>query len=100
MAGFVGKLEVGETLSAAPYLAGPWREFSRASIRADEEYRLEGADAEYAVIVTAGDGLASVGEHQEPFNVGSAFVVGLGSNLRLRAGTSRVELFVTTVDAH
>lgn len=98
MAGYVGEIALGETLSAKPYFTGAWREFSREQVPPGATREFDAADAEYAVIVVSGSGTAKVGSRSQTFDAGSSFTVGYRSLLVLTTGPGPVELFVTTLD--
>ena len=98
MPGYVGKLAPGQTLSARPYLAGSWREFSRIRLEPGEERLFDAGTAEYSVIVISGDGTAEVAGRSQSYDGGASFTVGYRAQLRLTAGEGPVELFVTTLD--
>ena len=98
MAGWVGRIDEGETLSAAGHFAGPWREFSRRTVQPGETFAFDAADAEYAVIVMSGTGEAEVGARTLAIRPGSSLTIGYRAQVVIRATDEPVEVFITTVD--
>jgi quercetin dioxygenase-like cupin family protein len=98
MAGWVGRLEPGQTLDARPHFHGPWRDFRRVIVEASEEIVFEASDCEYAIFVMSGTGEATIGAQARPLTPGSALTVGYRARLQATAGDGPVELFVTTLD--
>lgn len=98
MAGFMGRLESGETLAAAQYFEGPWRSFSRTTIEPGDERDFAAVDAEYSIFVMSGEGVGRVGTQTHAMNPGTAFTVGFGAKLTLAATDGPVEIFVTTLN--
>jgi hypothetical protein len=98
MAGYVGRIEPGETLDAAEHFKGPWRNFRRITIDAGQERLFDAVDAEYSIFVMSGEGRGKFGGQSYPVNEGAAFTVGYRAALTLVAGDGPVEVFVTTLD--
>lgn len=97
MAGFVTVLQPGQTLAAADYFAGPWREFRRVRIESGGRETVAGDGTESAVFVMSGSLTARVGGTDTPLRAGGALTVGLGSSVELSAGADGAELFITTL---
>ncbi len=98
MAGYVGRLEPGQTLQAGDHFKGPWRSFSRTTIEAGQEQTFNASDAEFSIFVMSGHGQSVIGSQAQPVSPGSALTVGYRAQLTLRADDSPVEVFVTIVD--
>lgn len=103
MAGYVGRLQLGETLSPEPYLQGPWKGFQRQLILAGDEYTLGAAAEEYSVFVTEGTGTVLIGDVRNRATTGTAITIGAGAAATFRADDGMLQLFITilrTPDAH
>lgn len=99
MAGYVGRLEPNETLSAGGHFAGPWRDFRRITVAAGESREFHATDAEYSIFVMNGAGTSTCGGQSRPADPGAALTVGYRALLTIAADASQdVELFVTTLD--
>jgi hypothetical protein len=98
MAGWVGRLEVGETIDANAHFNGPWRNFQRLRVGAGERLTFAGTDCEYSIFVTDGGGSATVGNQARPLTTGAALTVGYRASVDVAAGEEGMEMFVTTLD--
>ena len=98
MAGYVGRLESGDTLDASSYFTGPWRCFSRKVVDPGQTETFDAARAEYAIFVMSGEGTATVGTTTQRVDPGSALTVGYRASLVITAGGGPLELFVTTLN--
>ena len=98
MAGYVGRLESGDTLDASSYFTGPWQCFSRRVVDPGQTETFDAARAEYAIFVISGEGDAAVGTTTQKVDPGSALTVGYRASLVVTAGDEPLELFVTTLD--
>ncbi|MFV4914290.1 hypothetical protein PFZ49_12260 [Microbacterium lacticum] len=99
MAGYVGRIDAGEFLDAAPYFNGAWKSFERRTVGSVEALVLQGDNAEYSIFVLAGDGTYEVGDLRCPATPGTAITVGLGASVTITAGSSELDLFITTLSA-
>lgn len=100
MAGYVGHLNPGDVLEAAPYFKGPWKSFERRALEAAETARFAANDAEYSIFATAGRGTFTVESTERTADEGTAITVGLGSTVDITAGPEGLELFITTLRAN
>lgn len=98
MAGYVTKLEAGQTLSAKEHFDGAWREFSRSTLAAGEVREFVAADAEYSIFVIRGTGSVRIGARREELTPGSAITVAYRASAAIEAASDELELFVTTLD--
>lgn len=98
MAGLVTTLAPDTTISAAPYFAGPWRDFTHLSLPAGKQKSLIGDRVEMAVYVLSGAAAAAVAGERIELTEGSCVTIGLGSRIDVTATDSGIEMFVTTVN--
>lgn len=98
MAGYVGRLEPNQTLSAEGHFAGPWRDFRRITIEAGTAQDFNASDVEYSIFVMSGTGTATAGSQHHSINPGAALTVGYRAAVTIAADPGNdVELFVTTL---
>lgn len=98
MAGYVGRLEPGDTLDATPYFEGPWKSFERRTLEDEQSLQLEGVGAEYSVFVIGGGGDYRVGDVTAAATPGTAITVGYGASVTITAGEPGIDLFITTLN--
>ena len=97
MAGYVGRLEIGETLDATPYFDGQWRTFERRLIPVGTAAAFGGDRQEYSIFVTRGTGTFVVDDVRRAATTGTAITVGYGAAAVIEAGEESLELFITVL---
>jgi hypothetical protein len=97
MAGYVGRLDIGDTLDATPYFAGQWRTFERRRLLEGTSAGFGGDRQEYSIFVTGGTGTFVVDSVRRAATTGTAITVGFGAEAEIEAGDEPVELFITVL---
>jgi len=92
-------LEDDSPIDPRPWLRGAWREFGVRRVDPDATVLLDAGDAEHAVYVWSGSGIAITSEGRMQAGAGSAFTIVKGDRLGLEAGPDGLRLFVATFDA-
>jgi mannose-6-phosphate isomerase-like protein (cupin superfamily) len=98
MAGYVGRLNEGETMGRPDFFKGPWRSFARLTLGAGTSREFVGDKIEQSIFVLSGEGTAHVGSATQPLDVGAALTVGYQASVTIAAGEAPIELFITTLD--
>jgi len=92
-------LEDDSPLDPRPWLGGAWREIGVRRVDSDATVLLVAADAEHAVYVWSGSGIAITGEGRMPAAAGTAFTIVRGDEVAFEAGPGGLRLFVATFEA-